>query len=114
MLSYMKEKVIPTKDTGTFESWVTKQFGKRLYQIFFKTYSEKLWGIKCTELDSDFASQRIKRLSLFEAVKNAILSGKGNVHKTLVDQFAYPTGGTGQVYENMAAFIRKNGGNNLS
>jgi protoporphyrinogen oxidase len=110
MLSYMKEKIIPTKDTGTFESWVTKQFGKRLYQIFFKTYSEKLWGIKCTELDSDFASQRIKRLSLFEAVKNAILSGKGNVHKTLVDQFAYPTGGTGMVYENMAAFISKNGG----
>jgi len=111
MLSYLKEKILPTKETGTFESWVTKQFGKRLYQIFFRTYSEKLWGIKCTELDSDFASQRIKRLSLFEAVKNAILKGKGNVHKTLVDQFAYPTGGTGQVYENMAAMIRKNGGN---
>jgi protoporphyrinogen oxidase len=113
MLSYMKEKVIPTKDTGTFESWVTKQFGKRLYQIFFKTYSEKLWGIKCTELDSDFASQRIKRLSLFEAVKNAIIKGKGNVHKTLVDQFAYPLGGTGQVYEKMAAAVQKNGGNIL-
>jgi protoporphyrinogen oxidase len=111
MFSYLKEKVIPRKDTGTFESWVTKQFGKRLYQIFFRTYSEKLWGIKCNELDSDFASQRIKRLSLFEAVKNAILKGKGNVHKTLVDQFAYPRGGTGQVYENMAAMIRKNGGN---
>jgi protoporphyrinogen oxidase len=111
MLSYLKEKIIPTKDTGTFESWVTKRFGKRLYQIFFKTYSEKLWGIKCTELDSDFASQRIKRLSLFEAVKNALLgSKKGNIHKTLVDQFAYPIGGTGQVYEKMSAAIRKNGG----
>lgn len=111
MISYLKEKIFPTKETGTFESWVTKRFGKRLYQIFFKTYSEKLWGIKCTELDSDFASQRIKRLSLFEAVKNAILSGKGNVHKTLVDQFAYPAGGTGQVYEKMASAIRRNGGN---
>jgi protoporphyrinogen oxidase len=111
MFSYLKEKVFPTKDTGTFESWVTQRFGKRLYQIFFKTYSEKLWGIKCTELDSDFASQRIKRLSLFEAVKNALLGGKGNVHKTLVDQFAYPTGGTGQVYEKMATAIQRNGGN---
>jgi protoporphyrinogen oxidase len=111
MFSYLKEKILPTKDTGTFESWVTKRFGKRLYQIFFKTYSEKLWGIKCTELDSDFASQRIKRLSLFEAVKNALLgSRKGNIHKTLVDQFAYPIGGTGQVYERMSAAIRKNGG----
>jgi protoporphyrinogen oxidase len=110
MLSYFKEKILPTRDTGTFESWVTQRFGKRLYQIFFKTYSEKLWGIKCTELDSDFASQRIKRLSLFEAVKNAVLGGKGNVHKTLVDQFAYPIGGTGQVYERMAATVRKNGG----
>jgi protoporphyrinogen oxidase len=110
MFSYLKEKVFPTKDTGTFESWVTQRFGKRLYQIFFRTYSEKLWGIKCTELDSDFASQRIKRLSLFEAVKNALLGGKGNVHKTLVDQFAYPTGGTGQVYEKMATAIQRNGG----
>jgi protoporphyrinogen oxidase len=111
MLSYLKEKVSPTKDTGTFESWIIQRFGKRLYQIFFKTYSEKLWGIKCSELDSDFASQRIKRLSLFEAVKNALLGGKGNVHKTLVDQFAYPTGGTGQVYEKMASAIQRNGGN---
>jgi protoporphyrinogen oxidase len=110
MFSYLKEKVFPTKDTGTFESWITQRFGKRLYQIFFKTYSEKLWGIKCSELDSDFASQRIKRLSLFEAIKNALLGGKGNVHKTLVDQFAYPTGGTGQVYEKMASAIQRNGG----
>lgn len=110
VISYLKEKIFPTRDAGTFESWVTQRFGKRLYQIFFKTYSEKLWGIKCTELDSDFASQRIKRLSLFEAVKNALLGGKGNVHKTLVDQFAYPIGGTGQVYEKMAAAVQKNGG----
>jgi protoporphyrinogen oxidase len=111
MLSYLKVKLIPVKDTGTFESSVTQKFGKRLYQIFFKTYSEKLWGIKCTELDSDFASQRIKGLNLFEAVKNAFFGGKGNVHKTLVEQFAYPNGGTGQVYEKMAAAIQRNGGN---
>lgn len=62
--SFLKEKIIPTKDNGTFESWVTQRFGKRLYEIFFKEYNEKLWGIKCTDLDSDFAAQRIKKLSL--------------------------------------------------
>ncbi|MCK4747481.1 MAG: NAD(P)-binding protein, partial [Bacteroidales bacterium] len=111
MLSYFKEKLFPTRDTGTFESWVTRRFGKRLYQMFFKTYSEKLWGIKCTELDSDFAAQRIKRLSLYEAVKNALIKNRKNQHKTLVDQFAYPTGGTGSLYEKMADTVRKNGGN---
>jgi protoporphyrinogen oxidase len=110
MLSYLKEKVLPTKDTGTFESWVTRRFGKRLYQIFFKTYSEKLWGIKCTELDSDFAAQRIKRLSLYEAIKNALLKNKNQKHKTLVDQFAYPLQGTGSLYEKMADNVVSNGG----
>jgi len=104
MMSYFKERILPVKDTGTFESWVTRRFGKRLFQIFFKTYSEKLWGIKCNELDSDFAAQRIKRLSLYEAVKNALLKSKKTKHKTLVDQFAYPMGGTGSVYEKTICF----------
>ena len=110
MLSYMQQKITPVKDTSTFEGWVTRRFGKRLYSIFFKTYSEKLWGIKCTELDSDFASQRIKKLSLFEAVKNAIAFNKSSKHATLVDQFAYPLGGTGSVYAKMMAKIIENGG----
>jgi protoporphyrinogen oxidase len=113
MLSYFREKILPARDTGTFESWVTRRFGKRLYQIFFKTYSEKLWGLKCTELDSDFAAQRIKRLSLYEAVKNSLMKKKKTRHKTLVDQFAYPTGGTGSLYEKMADTIRRNGGSML-
>ena len=70
--SYLAERAFPTRDTSTFEGWVTSRFGKRLFTIFFKTYSEKLWGIPCTELDSDFAAQRIKKLSLFEAIKNAL------------------------------------------
>ncbi len=94
----------------TFESWVTYRFGRRLYKIFFKTYSEKLWGISCKELDAEFASQRIKKLSLFAAVWNAITGGKGNKHKTLVDQFAYPYGGTGMVYEKMAEKVKEMGG----
>ncbi len=110
MLSYFKQKIFPARDTGTFESWVSRRFGKRLYQIFFKTYSEKLWGIKCTELDSDFAAQRIKRLSLYEAVKNALLKKRKNMHKTLVDQFAYPVTGSGSIYRKMADAVIKNGG----
>jgi protoporphyrinogen oxidase len=110
VLSYMSERLFPTKDTSTFEGWVTSRFGKRLYTIFFKTYSEKLWGIPCTELDSDFASQRIKKLSLFEAIKNALWSGKGNTHATLVDQFAYPNRGTGSVYESMKVQVESRGG----
>ncbi len=110
MVSYLMERIAPTRDTSTFEGWVTSRFGKRLYTIFFKTYSEKLWGISCTDLDSDFAAQRIKKLSLFEAVKNALLSGKGNKHATLVDQFAYPNGGTGSVYERMQKHILERGG----
>jgi len=110
ILSYVWQRLFPVKDTGTFESWVTQRFGKRLYQIFFKTYSEKLWGIPCEHLDSDFASQRIKKLSLFEAIKNAVFHDQSGKHKTLVDQFAYPLKGTGWVYERMAGKIRENGG----
>ncbi len=108
--SYMKEKVAPTPEEDTFESWVVHRFGRQLFNIFFKSYSEKLWGIPCNKLDSDFAAQRIKKLSLFEAIKNAVLPSKTNKHKTLVDRFAYPTGGTGLVYERMAQYVTQHGG----
>jgi len=110
LFSYMAARINPPKDTSTFEGWVISRFGFRLYNIFFKTYSERLWGIPCNELDSDFASQRIKKLSLFEAIKNALFPGKGNTHATLVEQFAYPVGGTGSVYESMQRFIEAKGG----
>lgn len=110
--SYGWQKIKPGKTElgDTFESWVTARFGKRLYHHFFKTYSEKLWGIPCDELDADFAAQRIKKLSLYEAIKNAVFGGGAEKHKTLVDQFAYAKRGTGQVYENMRKYIEKNGG----
>lgn len=110
--SYLKEKVSPSfpdEEHGSFESWVVGRFGRRLFDMFFKSYSEKLWGIPCDELDADFAAQRIKKFSLGEAVKAALGIGKGK-HKTLVDQFAYPTGGTGLVYERMAQRVRDLGG----
>ncbi len=111
VLSFAKERIAPTKDEGTFESWVTRRFGKRLYEIFFRDYTEKLWGIKCTDLDSDFAAQRIKKLSLWEAIKNSMFKDKSKKHKTLVDVFAYPIGGTGMIYNRMADFVKSKGGN---
>lgn len=110
VISYFWQVLFPYKNADTFESWVSNRFGKRLYKIFFKTYSEKLWGIACNQLDSDFASQRIKKLSLFEAIRNAINQGKNNKHATLVDMFAYPVKGTGSVYLKMANRMVANGG----
>ncbi|MEZ4699557.1 MAG: FAD-dependent oxidoreductase [Rhodothermales bacterium] len=108
--SYVQERLSPTEQDGSFEDWVVHQFGRRLFEIFFKSYSEKLWGISCKELDADFASQRIKKLSLAEAIFNAIKQGRGNRHKTLVDRFAYPHLGSGIVYERMAEAITRRGG----
>lgn len=112
LASYIKEKVRPSYPDDaneTFESWVVGRFGRKLFEMFFKSYSEKLWGIPCDALDADFAAQRIKKFSLGEAIKSALGLGGGG-HKTLVDQFAYPTGGTGLVYERMAAAVERQGG----
>lgn len=105
--SYLRQQRRRESDApdATFEDWVVRRFGRRLFEVFFKSYSEKLWGIPCSDLDADFAAQRIKRLSLGEAVKNACGLGRGQ-HRTLVDRFAYPLGGTGMVYERMADYIR--------
>ena len=112
LLSYLRQKAAPGERGGeeTFEDWVVSRFGRRLFEIFFKTYSEKLWGIPCRELDPDFAVQRIKKFSLFEALKSAISTDKTGKHKTLVERFAYPVEGTGMVYERMADIISRNGG----
>jgi Protoporphyrinogen oxidase len=94
----------------TFEEWVSNRFGYRLYSIFFKSYSERLWGIPCTQLDADFAAQRIKGLSLGEVIKSALSAKAGKKHKTLVDQFAYPLLGCGQAYQNLTnEFLRLGG-----
>ncbi len=112
LLSYMRVNTAPGSGSSeeTFESWVVSRFGRRLFEIFFKTYSEKLWGIPCDELDADFAVQRIKKFSLYEALRSALLADRYGKHKTLVERFAYPYGGTGTVYERMASFVSGNGG----
>jgi protoporphyrinogen oxidase len=90
---------------NSFEDWVVNQFGKVLYEIFFKTYTEKVWGIPCSDISAEWAGQRIKGLSLSKAVINGLFPslnrGSGGV-KSLVDQFDYPRKGAGQIYERMA------------
>jgi len=110
--SYLKEKATSscrTDDGASFESWVVGRFGRRLFEMFFKSYSEKLWGVPCCQLDADFAAQRIKKFSLGEAMKSALGFGNGH-HKTLVDRFAYPMRGSGMVYDRMARFVQSVGG----
>ena len=105
VLSYLKAKVFPIKNPTNFEEWVTNQFGQRLFNIFFKTYTEKVWGIPCNEISADWAAQRIKGLSLSSAIFNALFkpnkkaTDKDKVIKTLIDSFRYPKQGPGMMWE---------------
>jgi protoporphyrinogen oxidase len=110
MASYLWAAVKPKGNEETFEAWVSNRFGKRLYQHFFKTYSEKLWGVPCTEIRSEFAAQRIKGLSFFAAAKAAFVGNKGNKIKSLISEFNYPRYGPGQMWEQMTEDIRAQGG----
>jgi protoporphyrinogen oxidase len=110
LLSYVKAQMSPAPEDASFERWVVDAFGQRLFDIFFKTYSEKLWGIPCSDLDADFAAQRIKKFTLQEAIVGAIDRRSRAKHVTLVDRFAYPHEGTGYAYERMAQQVRSNGG----
>jgi protoporphyrinogen oxidase len=106
-LSYLKAKILPVKNPRNFEDWVSNQFGKRLFNIFFKTYTEKVWGIPCNQISADWAAQRIKGLSLSRAVWNALFktgvkNSNGIVIKTLIDSFRYPKLGPGMMWEECA------------
>jgi protoporphyrinogen oxidase len=104
ILSYFNAKLFPVKNPQNFEDWVVNNFGKRLFNIFFKTYTEKVWGIPCKDISADWAAQRIKGLSLSSAVWNALLSkdkgkSKSQIIKTLIDSFRYPKLGPGMMWE---------------
>ena len=110
LFSYFWIRVFPNKSIKTFEEWVTNKFGEKLFGMFFKSYTEKLWGISCNQIDADWASQRIKKLSLWEALISSIKGNKNNKHKTLVDVFAYPHKGTGAIYNEIAKRFENLGG----
>jgi protoporphyrinogen oxidase len=116
LLSYLKAKLFPIRDERSFADWVSNRFGRRLFETFFESYTEKVWGIPCTRLSAEWAAQRIRGLSLFTAVKNALLSrnstdvrDKSAVIKTLIDSFHYPRRGPGMMWETVADRIRERG-----
>ncbi|HVV77434.1 MAG TPA: NAD(P)/FAD-dependent oxidoreductase [Mycobacteriales bacterium] len=100
LLSYMWVRLHPPKDQSTLEGWVAARFGWRLYQIFFKTYNEKVWGVPASQIEADWAAQRIKNLSLAQAVLHAVFPKRGQTEiTTLIDEFRYPKYGPGMMWE---------------
>ena len=101
--SHIKGHIFPNRPEISFEDWVSNRFGHRLYETFFKTYTEKVWGIPCTELSAEWAAQRIKGLSMVSAVRNALVrkqsKDKQKVIKTLIDSFDYPRLGPGMMWQ---------------
>lgn len=110
-MSYVRARMFPVAEEKTFEQWVTNRFGKRLYETFFKHYTEKVWGIPCNEISAEWAAQRIKGLTLSSAIKNALFKprskNKSTVIKTLINEFDYPLKGPGMMWEKMARIVRE-------
>ncbi|HEV8445549.1 MAG TPA: NAD(P)/FAD-dependent oxidoreductase [Gemmatimonadaceae bacterium] len=113
-LSYLKASLFPVKDPRSFEDWVSNQFGWRLYRMFFKTYTEKVWGMKCSEISADWAAQRIKGLSMATTIRRAIFRRENgdNSVRTLIESFRYPRLGPGMMWEACRDAIVAQGGGN--
>src|ERR1043166_3583226 len=119
MLSYALAKARPIGHPKSFPDWVRNRCGERLFQIFFKTYTEKVWGMSCDEISADWAAQRIKGLDLRVAVLNALKRSMkpgapgGPVVKTLIESFQYPRKGPGMMWEAATRKIKARGGKGL-
>ncbi|HXE80255.1 MAG TPA: NAD(P)/FAD-dependent oxidoreductase [Vicinamibacterales bacterium] len=111
LVSYLRAQLRPHAVEETFEQWVTNRFGRRLYEIFFKTYTEKVWGIPCSEIRAEWAAQRIQGLSLTKAILTATsLQRRSPAIKTLIHEFQYPVLGPGQMWETCRDRIEELGG----
>jgi protoporphyrinogen oxidase len=115
VMSYIWARLAPVRAPKSFEDWVSNQFGKRLFGIFFKTYTEKVWGMSSKEISADWAAQRIKGLSLATAIGNALFpprqpKDRSQIIKTLIDTFRYPRKGPGMMWERCTAEVQRMGG----
>jgi protoporphyrinogen oxidase len=99
LVSYLYAAVKPKGREDTFEQWVTNRFGYWLFNQFFKSYTEKVWGVSTSEIRSEWAAQRIKGLSFFAAARSAFFGNRGNKIKSLISEFNYPRYGPGQMWE---------------
>ncbi len=110
VLSYVWVRLRPPKDLTNFEGWVASRFGWRLYRKFFKTYTEKVWGVPAHQLQADWAAQRIKNLSLFSAVVNSLLPKRNQKEITsLIEEFEYPRFGPGMMWERCHQLVTDQG-----
>jgi protoporphyrinogen oxidase len=109
VLSYLKWQALPYRREDTFEQWVTNRFGRRLFLTFFKAYTEKVWGIPCTELKAEWAAQRIKNLSLRTVLLQMYRKPRQTI-RTLIEEFHYPRLGPGMMWRAMASRIESRGG----
>ena len=117
-LSYIKIKIFPVKHINTLEDFFISRFGKELYKTFFKDYTEKVWGVPCTEIAADWGAQRIKELSISRAIIHAVKSlfkketsiEQKNTDTSLIEQFMYPKLGPGQMWETVASIVEEKGG----
>jgi protoporphyrinogen oxidase len=107
LLSYVQAKLFPLPQEETFEQWVVNRFGKRLYETFFKTYTEKVWGLPCSKIRADWAAQRIKGMSLKKTVLNALFGI--NDTKSLIKEFSYPRLGPGMMWERLQEMLEAEG-----
>jgi protoporphyrinogen oxidase len=108
--SYLQAALYPSPVEENFEQWVSNRFGRQLYEIFFKTYTEKVWGIPCTEIRAEWAAQRIQGLSLARAIASAAAMNRRSTKiKSLIDEFRYPRLGPGQMWEKARDRVRELG-----
>ncbi len=110
MASYLRAAARRNKVDNSLEDWVSNRFGRRLFELFFKTYNEKVWGVPASEIRAEWAAQRIKGLSFFSAAKAAFFGNKGNKVKSLISEFNYPRFGPGQMWDAMTEAIEEQGG----
>jgi protoporphyrinogen oxidase len=109
VMSYARKKLFPLTPEDNLENWMSNRFGRRLFLMFFKTYTEKVWGMPCTEIRAEWAAQRIKALTLFGAVKSALFPRAKGEHRSLIEEFDYPEQGPGMLWERMAGILTDRG-----
>ncbi|HLZ14433.1 MAG TPA: NAD(P)/FAD-dependent oxidoreductase [Candidatus Saccharimonadales bacterium] len=118
-IGYTKARLFPIRNEKTLEDFFINRFGRELYLTFFKDYTEKVWGISCSEISAEWGAQRIKGLSITKAVKHAVRStlkkskadvAQKNTETSLIERFLYPKFGPGQMWETVADMVRQRGG----
>lgn len=115
VFSYGRAKIFPSREEKTFEQNICNRFGRRLFNTFFKSYTEKVWGIPCDQISSDWANQRIGEFGLGAALKKSLAkrfrrNEQAETVKTLIGEFHYPRLGPGQMWETVAENVAQNGG----